>query len=501
MFGYKDRTFAKTAKTMGMLITVVLVLLFLQPTITSVAKAQTQYTTLKGYVIDTSSIGIGNVEIGIYGIDTTYTNSTQTGYDGYYEINVLGGYVSIRASMSGYQEYMNIINVGNAEFWNNITLQSSVEGRITGYVFNNTGVFLNNVTIAVRDIYSSNGNTTTVDFDGFYDIKTEYSLVVLTAARESYNLYVTLIDFSQNNISWLNITMDQLPIAVVNAPAYANIDENISFDANASTDDDGIDAYHWEFGDGTNGTGKNVIHKYSTARTYIVNLTVFDTVGGVGGDTLVVTVGNVTLINHAPVITSILPQTATVGAQFKYNVTATDADNNILTYTDDTSLFEINSTTGAISFTPTAADVGNHTIKIFVNDGTVIVNTTFTLNITAAVVVNHAPTIASIPSQTATVDAKFELQINATDLDNDSLNYSVNVGVITNTGLFKYTPATVGEINITVTVNDGRGGVTNTTFKLTVKEKPAPPKKGFLFGFEILAVLSGLGVVLFMRRR
>jgi hypothetical protein len=51
-------------------------------------------------------------------------------------------------------------------------------------------------------------------------------------------------------------------------------------------------------------------------------------------------------------------------------VTAFDpADNDKITFSDDTTLFEIDSETGKISFTPTNDDVGSYDVKIIVNDG------------------------------------------------------------------------------------------------------------------------------------
>lgn len=53
-----------------------------------------------------------------------------------------------------------------------------------------------------------------------------------------------------------------------------------SFDASASTDDHGISAYSWSFGDGTSGSGKTVSHTFpSGSALFSVTLTVTDTVG------------------------------------------------------------------------------------------------------------------------------------------------------------------------------------------------------------------------------
>ncbi|MFA5772653.1 MAG: putative Ig domain-containing protein [Thermoplasmata archaeon] len=183
--------------------------------------------------------------------------------------------------------------------------------------------------------------------------------------------------------------------------------------------------------------------------------------------------GEKTKSNNAPVIVAISAQKAIAGVPFAYQVIATDADGDKLTYTDDTSLFVINSTTGAIAFTPSAADVGNYTIVIFASDGKAVANATFTLDIAPAI--NHAPVITAIPPQGATNGTLFIYQVVATDADNDILTYTSNIGSITSTGLFSYTPTSVGTYNITITVNDAKAEST-TTFILVV-EKPgtAPP--------------------------
>lgn len=52
-----------------------------------------------------------------------------------------------------------------------------------------------------------------------------------------------------------------------------------SFNGSASTDDKGIAAYSWNFGDSSTGNGATVSHSYAAAGTYSVTLTVTDTIG------------------------------------------------------------------------------------------------------------------------------------------------------------------------------------------------------------------------------
>jgi len=77
-------------------------------------------------------------------------------------------------------------------------------------------------------------------------------------------------------------------------------------------------------------------------------------------------------VNNPPVLSPIGNQIAVEGGLFTYNVIATDPDEDNLTYSADTTIFTINPYSGLISFTPTLANVGNHTINISVSDGLLI---------------------------------------------------------------------------------------------------------------------------------
>jgi len=72
--------------------------------------------------------------------------------------------------------------------------------------------------------------------------------------------------------------------------------------------------------------------------------------------------------NNAPVIDPIVPQSAQCGNLFELPIYANDADDDDLTYSDNTDLFNINQN-GLISFTPSCNDVGIYNIIITVSDG------------------------------------------------------------------------------------------------------------------------------------
>jgi hypothetical protein len=103
---------------------------------------------------------------------------------------------------------------------------------------------------------------------------------------------------------------------------------------------------------------------------------------------------NVTNINDAPFLNSISNQSATSNQLFTLTVTATDPDNDILTYGDNSTLFNISTSNGVINFTPTEAQEGTYSILVNVSDPSGLVDeTTFDLTISLG---NRAPTIETI---------------------------------------------------------------------------------------------------------
>jgi PKD repeat protein len=86
-----------------------------------------------------------------------------------------------------------------------------------------------------------------------------------------------------------DIVDDQPPIAEAGDDQTVAENTDVSFDATASSDDDAIVEYHWDFGDGTTDTGATCTHRYTTAGRYTVTLTVIDAAEHSDTDTLQVT--------------------------------------------------------------------------------------------------------------------------------------------------------------------------------------------------------------------
>jgi len=222
-----------------------------------------------------------------------------------------------------------------------------------------------------------------------------------------------------------------------------------------------------------NGTNATVTLNFTPGNEHvgslIINVTATDTSGGKGSVLANLTVNNV---NDAPELVEVSDQSLTEDQNFVLDMNATDIDpSETLTFGDNASIFDINTTTGVIDFTPTQAMVGSHTVNITVTDSGAAVDTqTIVFTVSGS---NDAPTITAITDKTVDQGSNLLVQVAATDDDQDTLSYSDNTTMFdinATSGLINFTPtnADVGNHSILVTVSDGNGGQASTSFKITV---------------------------------
>ena len=100
--------------------------------------------------------------------------------------------------------------------------------------------------------------------------------------------------------------------------------------------------------------------------------------------------------NNAPSINSIPATSSVVGTTYTYNVEANDADGDSLTYsiTSGPSNMTINSSTGVVSWTPTAT--GDYNVNLKVSDGVLFDTQSFTITVSATS--TPEPTTLSAPA-------------------------------------------------------------------------------------------------------
>ncbi len=93
---------------------------------------------------------------------------------------------------------------------------------------------------------------------------------------------------------------------------------------------------------------------------------------------------------------------------------------------------------------------------------------------------NAPPVLTNPGPQTSEVGVPVNLQLTATDADNDSLSFSspglpAGLSLNPNSGRITGTPQAATSLNVNVTVNDGRGGTNSVSFLWTVEDNTAPP--------------------------
>jgi PKD repeat protein len=123
------------------------------------------------------------------------------------------------------------------------------------------------------------------------------------------------------------------PVARAEAETTAEAGALIAFDGTKSTDPDGDElTYAWDFGDDETTDGAEVSHIYNGGGVFSVSLTVTDPLGLSDTATLQITITD----NAAPVAVIDAPTSAAIGANVRFDGTASsDSDGIIATYSWD----------------------------------------------------------------------------------------------------------------------------------------------------------------------
>ncbi len=246
----------------------------------------------------------------------------------------------------------------------------------------------------------------------------------------------------------------------------------LAFSATATDPGDDTLTYTWDFGDESETqSGTDVSHTYDDDGLYTVTLTVTDEDGGETIQTAPVTVDNV-----APTV-SILGAPAEPQIGVPIDLSASVTDPGVLdthTYAWSVTLDGAPYADGidpTFSFTP--ADTGIYVVTLTVTDdddgeGTDSIDVELSNQIPTVAADN--PLVVVDEGTTATNTGTFE------DLDvDDDVTITASAGTVTKTGTHAGTwswsyDTTDGpyEETLTITADDGRGGVATTTFELTV---------------------------------
>jgi hypothetical protein len=189
-------------------------------------------------------------------------------------------------------------------------------------------------------------------------------------------------------------------------------------------------------------------------------------------------------LNQAPVWVSEPEKEIKVNQSYHYQLEATDADGDNLSYQllaspQGLMLDESNQT---LNWTPTEEQIGNHNIILEVKDGQGgSSQQSYTLGVFKDIP-NRPPLITSTPEVDGFVNTNYRYQVIAKDIDGDDLSYYLipldNGSTLPNgmtinetSGLIEWTPNAnqIGKHHFQVEVRDGQGNSTQQSIELNIK--------------------------------
>lgn len=203
--------------------------------------------------------------------------------------------------------------------------------------------------------------------------------------------------------------------------------------------------------------------------------------------------------NAAPTISGAPATTATVGAAYSFQPSASDANSDPLRFSiaNKPVWASFSTSTGKLSGTPATANIGSYpSIVISVSDGSRKTSLpSFTIAVQATS--NRAPTITGSPVTSVTAGQAYRFQPTASDPDNNPLGYSIAnkpvwASFSTSTGELSGTPtiAQAGSYaNVTISVSDGNATAALPGFSISVN---APANTApVISGSPVVSVKAG----------
>ena len=221
------------------------------------------------------------------------------------------------------------------------------------------------------------------------------------------------------------------------------------------------------------------------AGTNIVTVIVQDGAGGVCSQQFEI-LTSTNAPDHPPTIISQPGHFAGVGGSYEYRVSATDPDNDPLSFQLQEAPAGMRVETlqslpalARVTWTPQSNQVGNHVVSLTAKDGR---GGSGTQRYLIQVRGNKAPVIVSTPVLNAVPELPYGYAVHATDPDGDRLTYALTQSpagmTIDSLGWIAWTPSLsqLGSYPVRIAVSDGFGGVDAQEFSVAVGADTYPPQ-------------------------
>jgi PGF-CTERM protein len=319
------------------------------------------------------------------------------------------------------------------------------------------------------------------DFDGDGEIdRTTGSPTVSRTYDESgnYDVGLTVVDTGGNDATTtrtIDVDPDDPPDSafVVVSPDVPVEGQQVVLNASGATDDTGIAAYRWEFGDNATASGERVAHTFAGNGTYEVTLEVIDEGGNNATETTEVEV-------LPPDETSpeadarASPETVEAGANVSFDATDSSDDRSIASYHWD---LGDGTTASGESVNHTYGAAGTYNATVTVTDGGGNLDAA---NVTVEVRPARQPSVSAEIPDTVAVGKSFEVEGSATDGTSSVARYEWNFAGVGKTGQeASHTFNETGNYTVTLTAVDEAGQANATSQEVrVVEDERAHPDDG-----------------------
>jgi len=161
--------------------------------------------------------------------------------------------------------------------------------------------------------------------------------------------------------------------------------------------------------------------------------------------------------NSAPVLDAIGDKTVAEGSSLTFSISATDADDETLTYSASNLPSGASFSGQTFSWTPGYDQAGTYDVTFTASDGTDSDSESVTITVANT---NRAPVLAAIDDQSVNEGSLLTISLSATDADDDTVSFSAGslpAGSVFSGSTFIWTPtySQAGTFELTFTASDG----------------------------------------------
>ncbi len=271
---------------------------------------------------------------------------------------------------------------------------------------------------------------------------------------DTYQVTFVASDSQAQDSETINITVNNVNRApVLNSIGNKSVNENsaLSFSVSATdADSDTITYSAQDLPSGATFASQSFTWtpSYEQAGTYQVTFIASDTQAQ-DSETITITVNNV---NRAPVLDAIGSKSVDENSTLSFSVSASDADDDTITYSVESLPSGAVFVGQAFTWTPGYNQAGNHQVTFTASDGQAQDSETIAITVSNT---NRAPVLSTIGNQSVYTDDSLTFTVSATDPDSDTITYSTG-------GL--PSGATFANQTFSWTPNDGQIGSYEVTF-------------------------------------